>query len=122
MSETKYPLCTRAELCITDNWAFQRGTFVILAADVEKMLEGAPVVYGRLDIDPKDGFMFGWSDCRTLDGNEEGYYPDTHTARLVMIEPIKPKSLEDKILEVLDDHSKSATEALTAIRRLLEGK
>lgn len=129
--QDKYKLCKRAGLEIQEHRVivgFSRGEYgleeadFVRAADVEKMLEGAPVVYGRPDIDPKDGFMFGWSDCRTLDGNEEGYYPDTHTARLVMIEPITPKSLEDKILEVLDDHSKSATESLTAIRRLLEGK
>lgn len=117
--QDKYKLCKRAGLKVFVNWHHMDA---IPASDVEKLLEGATVVYGRPDLDPKDGFMFGWSDCRILDGNEKGYYPDTHTARLVMIEPIKPKSLDDKILEVLDDHSRSATEALTAIRRLLEGK
>lgn len=124
--QDKYKLCKRAGLEIQEHrvivgrsrgeYEFEEADF-IRAADVEKMLEGAPVVKCGIATDTEEDEAAGWVADET--GDHSVY---THTARLVMIEPIKPKSLEDKILEVLDDHSKSATEALTAIRRLLEGK
>lgn len=92
---TKYPLCDRAGFKI---WLDKNLDQVIYVRDVEKFLEGATVVYGRPNVDPKDGFMYGWSDCRVLDGNEE-YYPDTHTARLVMIEPIQKDTAEGLLRE-----------------------
>lgn len=128
MSETKYPLCARAGLKIvefTSLWAHSQGELVpnsesafVSAAVVEKLLAGATTVWLK---ENKHGSTRDYVPYQlTANPGLQSHY--THTARLVMIEPIKPKSLEDKILEVLDDHSRSATEALTAIRRLLEGK
>lgn len=121
MSETKYKLCKRAGLTIWNDAAWgdpskQFNADMITAASVETLLAGAPVVYASCRRGPIENWIT-WETEKQRDA-----VPRTHTARLLMIEPIKPKSLEDKILEVLDDHSKSATEALTAIRRLLEGK
>lgn len=124
----KYPLCERAGLEIQEHRVivgFSRGEAYelndadfIRAADVEKWLEGATVVRARL----YDNEVFGeWYDKAQED--------DTHTARLVMIEPIVKESEERRLLRELVNTDISTPEGLARhhkafqeSRRLLEGK
>lgn len=69
---------------------------VFLAEDVERLLASAPVVYGCKDI--PDVY---WSSDRPCD-------EDTHTARLIMIEPIE----QDSERKVLDDLVSIAVDSL----------
>lgn len=99
MSETKYPLCARAGLKIvefTSLWAHSQGELVpnsesafVSAAVVEKLLAGAPVVYGH-----KNKYdIFEWGQYSDEQMMVEGPgLNDTHTARLLLIEKIEPKT------------------------------
>ena len=59
----------------------------VSAAELESILNAAPVVYGRAASD------FGWFDKASY--SDTGLLPDqTHTARLICIEEIKKDSLE----------------------------
>lgn len=129
MSETKYPLCARAGLKVTEGHSFARaldaislvydpqGPFAwIAAADVEKLLEGAPVVRARL----YDNEVFGeWFD--------RAHEQDTHTARLVMIEPIvkdTPEMLLREYINLSGDDlciEKDFRDLRNRIKKYLEG-
>lgn len=85
----KFPLCERAGLEIV--YTPERGKG-IRAIDVEKLLESAPVVYGGF----KNGKPVYWSHVCDTDGSE-----DTHTARLIMVEPIVKESRERQLLRTL---------------------
>lgn len=97
MSETKYPLCARAGIAIIKQHGFyspDKPFEFIEAADVEKLLEGAPVVYCR-----DTGGGTAWRPC----GKErEDLVDPTHTARLVMIEPIVKDSAERLLSEMIE--------------------
>lgn len=95
MSETKYKLCKRAGLNITKRTdvypAHTDIVDVIRAAEVEKLLEGAPVVRARL----YDNEVFGeWFD--------KAHEQDTHTARLLLIEPIVKDTAEQILRELIE--------------------
>lgn len=80
---TKYPLCARAGLKVELTEAYiEPPTYVVRAADVEKLLEGAPVVH----IEKNENW--GWNG-QEMDADECDY---THTARLLLIEKIEPKT------------------------------
>lgn len=125
MSETKYKLCKRAGLEIQEHRVivgFSRGEYgleeadFVRAADIEKLLEGAPVVRARL----YDNEVFGeWFD--------KAHEQDTHTARLLLIEPIVKDTAEGLLSELLRYRSNISTcrdldAILDRARRLLEAK
>lgn len=116
----KYPLCARAGLKVQHVEVRTIGAHipedVIRAADVEKWLEGAPVVNAY------NNDKVYWST-----NNDDG---DTHTARLVMIEPIVKDTAESLLREIVQDHEalcrfqgkESEWELYKRARRLLEAK
>jgi len=112
--EAKYPLCARAGLKLIER-CLGGGTH-IRAADVEKMLEGAPVVRARM----YDNEVFGeWFD--------KAHEQDTHTARLVMIEPIvkdTPEMLLREYINLSGDDlciEKDFRDLRNRIKKYLEG-
>ena len=118
--QDKYKLCKRAGLNITKRTdvypAHTDIVDVIRAAEVEKLLEGAPVVRARL----YDNEVFGeWFD--------KAHEQDTHTARLLLIEPIVKDTAEGLLSELLRYRSNISTcrdldAILDRARRLLEAK
>lgn len=84
---TKYPLCEKAGLNPINNW-FKDSECFLDAKDVEAFLEKAPVVYGHI----KEGVPNWWGP------HENNKFLDTHTARLILIEPIKKE--EPRIMNV----------------------
>ena len=81
MSDTKYPLCEQAMpgkriLSSVDGESFVQ---CYLARDVEALLQSAPVVYG------KPGETLGPKQASS----------DTHSARLLLIEPLAPPEPEE---------------------------
>lgn len=82
---------------------------MIDAADVEKLLEDAPVVTAY------NNNKLYWST-----NNDDG---DTHTARLVMMEPIAKDTAEGLLREIVSRWNPEATDSLIdRAKRLLEGK
>lgn len=115
MSETKYKLCKRAGLNITKRTdvypAHTDIVDVIRAADVEKLLEGATVVRARL----YDNEVFGeWFD--------KAHEQDTHTARLLLIEPIvkdTPELLLKELIEIRNKVHVDDAHELDAVDRVV---
>lgn len=118
--QDKYKLCKRAGLNITKRTdvypAHTDMVYMVRAADVEKWLEGATVVRARL----YDNEVFGeWYDKA-----QEG---DTHTARLVMIEPIvkdTPEMLLREYINLSGDDlciEKDFRDLRNRIKKYLEG-
>lgn len=97
---SNYELCKRAKLDVTplsDMYGHGVIDHVILASEVEEMLQNAKVVYGVWD---KNG-------CRFAESQFPGH---THTAMLLNITPIKKKTKAEAALELLEklakDHDK----------------
>lgn len=83
---SNYELCKRAKLDVkplSDMYGHRVIDHVILASEVEEMLQNAKVVYGSPDT-PSD--QLAWS-CTQLDC-------DTHQARLILVEEIKRELLK----------------------------
>lgn len=121
--QDKYKLCKRAGLNITKRTdvypAHTDIVDVIRAADVEKLLAGAPVVRARL----YDNEVFGeWFD--------KAHEQDTHTARLLLIEPIVKDTAESLLKELIEadmtppanEFPKKLYDILERAKRILEVK
>lgn len=114
---TEFPLCIKAglDVQIINRPDKHGGAYgLILADEVESFLASAPVVYGCEALE-----RTGWSDemikrfgSKFMEGKkkEEGHswnkhnyngFWQTHQARLIMIEPIKKKSREERATELL---------------------
>lgn len=81
---SNYELCKRAKLDVkplSDMYGHRVIDHVILASEVEEMLQNAKVVYG---VDQADGV---WT-------NGERESSDTHQARLILVEEIKRELLK----------------------------
>lgn len=65
-------------------------THGVAADDLERVLREAPIKYGRIDGD------FGWRDKEDYAGEHK----KTHTARLLLVEPIQ-KDTADSVLKEL---------------------
>lgn len=113
MTDKRFPLCDRLNLQlhkfqlnkITDTWSDE----MISAADLEKLLENLPVVSGyRGAIDGQ------W----ILGSKPDGEGGDTHSARILLIEPIKRESAEDLLREIVE--SKSTVDWLDRAKAFLE--
>jgi hypothetical protein len=119
----KYELCLKAGLSVRsrqlnqddDTWSAP----YVLAADVERLLESAPVVHGL--IEDNDWICFSEPGPRA---------DDTHTARLLLIEPIvrdTPESLLRELIRAarsgdLEEQCARIGRVVTRARRLLESK
>lgn len=117
-----FPLCERAGLTVHKKETGNILTtyppqiqfdWMIKASDVERLFESAPVVSGA------------YVDCFKSDKqwrmnqSEEFYPPNTHTARLLLLEPIqKPDTHESLLREFTDWLGK--TEGNTKLRELVD--
>lgn len=106
---SKYPLCARAGLELMEHFA------VIRAADVEKLLAGAPVIRG------------GYPDGENF---EQITKDAAYTARLVMIERIVKDTAEALPKELIEadmtppanEFPKKLYDILERAKRILESK
>lgn len=105
LDEHHFPLCVRAGLIIiyVDNGRIlacnpPRAAVkpVVSAQDIEKLLSDAPVVKCGIATDTKEDEDAGWVCDQT--GTHSVY---SHTARLLLIEPLKQKSREERAMELL---------------------
>jgi hypothetical protein len=125
-SAEKYELCLKAGLSVRsrqlnqddDTWSAP----YVLAADVERLLESAPVVHGLIE---------ERSMGLALRSNLDRGPIDTHTARLLLIEPIvrdTPESLLRELIRAAEVWGfrravrSYRTHVVTRARRLLERK
>lgn len=92
--------------------------YFIAASRVAKILRDAPVVLAQefKESGLTDEHGYGWCAWE----KSTRWTGETHTALLVGIKPIVPKTIEQKILEILADHSKSSAQALADIRYIVE--
>lgn len=117
---TKYPLCEELGLTIETRY--------ILAADLERILSQAPVVWGQKN---KYG-VTEWGQYNDEQMETEGPSPfDTHTARLIGIKPIVKDTAESLMRDYLVEYEKfmrgegdsiSVEPWVKRVRKLLEGK
>lgn len=127
---SKFPLCERAGLTIGYFTSGQRGetyaaTPAIHAGAVEALLEKAPVVQAK---------RFCKNSALTLGGQFSAWSHEfeiaqdsTHTARLIMIEPIQRDTAESLLRELMASYEKVSwgqrnDELIERAKRLLEGK
>lgn len=90
----RYPLIERCGLSAVNGSTFiPADEYYVRADELEKFLEGATVVYGKKF---KDGQIHFSSAIKTS--------LDTHTARLVMIEPIENKCEHENIIQYPDHY------------------
>lgn len=97
-----------------DSYPIRPDNLVIRAEPIFKLLGEAPIGYGFTSSND-NGFSFSMV---TEESTRSTKY-DTHQALLIGIRPIVKKELNEKIADVLKDHSLSATKALEQIRTLL---
>lgn len=93
---SRFPLCEKLGLYVSpahfyDMRALEEKEPALRAADLERILESAPVVYGQ----PNIVGVLSWSNFRLESG-------DTHTARLVAVEPIVRESAEDVLRAIVE--------------------
>lgn len=114
----RYPLCAQAGLYVDEHSPYRSQPFSypygdgagvktastvfpadhwVKASQLEKLLSEAPVVYGYRHTGPAEDNPTGWYHEQS-EGSEEWM---EHTARLIMIEPIKQKSREERAMELL---------------------
>lgn len=101
MSNEKYPLCKAAGLTV-EGFVVE----VIRAADVEAMLAQAPVVYdGNSGLTPFAVETWGLvkHDEREHTMISSNFTNSKRTARLVCIQPIKQKTREERLEELVKD-------------------
>lgn len=91
MSQDKFPLCKQLGVQV-----FGLSNPIIYAADVERMLAQAPVVYGRF-INDYQADAFSADEYQGLDPREV----DTHTARLLCIQEIRQDTAESLLRELV---------------------
>lgn len=90
--------------------------FVVKAEDVEALLRDAPVVYGGTDCDGRGEYNNPFSNYHSMG-------IDTHTARLVCIEPIVRDTAEGLLREFVEQREIRGPDSLVErARKLLEGK
>lgn len=98
MSDDKFKLCAKAGLRVyLEPYGHNRElVYQIKAEDVEKMLSEAAVVWGEYKgaVCEKTG-MWGAKS-----------FEDTHTARLLLIEEIKPKSRGERAMDLLKEFAR----------------
>lgn len=95
MSDTKYPLIESMGLRIADPF----GVAYVYADDLERVLREAPVVYGQIkNIDGQSTKDKHWVATQIPNCGE------THTARLVCIQPIKQKTREERLEELVREY------------------
>lgn len=83
---SNYELCKRAKLDVkplSDMYGHRVIDHVILASEVEEMLQNAQVVYGQTEEVPG---QVQWSETKIA--------TDTHQARLILVEEIKRELLK----------------------------
>lgn len=111
---TKFPLCEELGLTIETRY--------ILAADLERLLSQAPVVWGQKN---KYGVM-EWGKYNDEQMEIEGPSPfDTHTARLIGIKSIEKDTYESLLREIVRESfplGETGNKLLERARRLLQGK
>jgi hypothetical protein len=112
MIKLKYPLIESLGLRIKTKYSKGPGELafeeVVSADDLECMLEKGVKVYMDKKADQR------WRPIET--------HESTHSGLLINIQPIQPLTLEEKLSAILKDHSKSVSQALEEIRKLLESK
>ncbi len=108
-----YPLCKAAGLSVYPGGAGMN--VYCFAADVEALLSAAPVVYGWTNAEINKQF---WSNEPNTEGSS---YPNSHTARLVCIEPIVRDTAESLLKELVDctDNKKAYCGLVDRARQLL---
>jgi len=113
---TKFPLCEELGLTIETRY--------ILAADLERLLRRAPVVYGH-----KSGDLgnMAWVDYE----KEQLHWTPTHTALLLNVKPIKKDTAKSLLRDYLVEYEKfkrgegdsiSVEPWVKRVRKLLEVK
>lgn len=102
----------------SDSDKVDEGPLYVPASQVLKLLRDAPVVLAQefKESGLTDEHGYGWCAWE----KSTRWTGETHTALLVGIKPIVPKTIEQKILEILADHSKSSAQALADIRYIVE--
>jgi hypothetical protein len=85
----KYPLIEAMGLQIT-YLKYPCETNIVTADDLEKALQGAPVVYSKKKENPTDQ---EWDDMKMSNS--------THTARVVCIQPLKKQTKAEAALELV---------------------
>jgi hypothetical protein len=110
---TEYPLIESMGLQI-QKCIDQEADFV-WACDLEKALQGAPVVYSGKKENPTDQ---EWDDVKMSNS--------THTARVVCIQPIKKKTQAEAAIDLLEELNQNKGLNLSNwendIKRILEMK
>lgn len=125
MSKSKYPLCEAAGLEVVPKKKIDELLLpqdYVRASEVERMLSEAPVVYG---FDAHQG-----SDKRAwLFDERKNEDFQTHTARLVCIQPVQRDTAESLLRELIElqecDHLSLPSDYISLKNRakaLLEGK
>jgi hypothetical protein len=111
----KYPLIEAMGLQIT-YLKYPCETNIVTADDLEKALQGAPVVYSGKKENPTDQ---EWDDMKMSNS--------THTARVVCIQLLKKQTKAERIAELVGEYSLAGNiighiELNEAIERILEMK
>ncbi len=115
-----FPLCKELGLHVYKNgWEGLDSELVVSATDLEALLaKGVRVKTQKLgESNLIDEHGPGWMAC---EDSVRSCRDATHTALLINIKPIVPKTLKDEILEILEDHTSSSASVLLRIRRLIE--
>ena len=100
---SNFPLCKRVGIEIYPHAKQWENTDWVMAKHVEEMLAKAPVVYAEeynvVNVKEQYEKMGTWFHNKEAGIDEPNYRPPTHTARLVMIEPIQKDSAESLLRE-----------------------
>ena len=106
----KYPLIEAMNLKVSYRYDTDSDSYFVYADDLEKALQDAPVLYGA---NPNYGI---W----------DKYFGDndSHTARLVCLQPIKKKTKAEAAIELLEELNQNRGLSLAnwenEIKRILE--
>ena len=114
---SSFPMIGKLGLSITE-WGDGDKTSVVLAHELESLLQSAQVVYGY----PKDPFFTGW---KSMDNYP--YKNPSHQALLICVEPIKKKTKAEAALEFMQMFVEQKTtwhsqQAWKEAKRILEMK
>jgi hypothetical protein len=111
----KYPLIEAMGLEYFELYYLSKKRFVVMADDLEKALQAAPVVYSGKKENPTDQ---EWDDIKMFNS--------THTARVVCIQPIKKKTQAEAAMDLLEELNQNRGLNLSnwenEIKRILEMK
>jgi hypothetical protein len=110
-NKMKYPNVEKLGITIEtaeETARMSRGTDVVYAGSLEALLESAQVVYGSEECE-----VFYWNRAKNND--------DTHSAKLLCIQPIVKGVTKAEIREVLEARNKNGNYDLLLQRILAEG-